>query len=435
MLKRGHSATIEEWLMAAEYLLAHGTEDVVLCERGIRTFETYTRNTLDISAIPVGKKLSHVPLVVDPSHATGIRDKVPPVALAAIAAGADGLMIEVHPRPDEALSDGPQSLVPGQFEKLMRDIEALAPVVGKELSRIPHRPAGPKPSGSISAGPSPEPRETSVPTIAFQGARGAYSEMALRQYFLDPGSAPVACRHFRDVFDSVLSGEAAYGVIPIENSLAGSVHENYDLLVQYPDLRIVGETKLRVEHSLIGLPGASAAKITHVFSHPQALAQCDDYLREHSHWELTPFYDTAGSVAHIAKTGNIALAAIANAMAAEIYGMEVLKEGIETNPRNYTRFVVLSRSDTADITDANMASLVFSTPDRPGALFAAMKVMADAALNLKKLESRPIAGKPWQYMFYVDVEIPTSREDYARAIEMLDGTVEDLRVLGSYRAG
>ena len=137
LLKRGPSATIEEWLMAAEYLLASGTKDVMLCERGIRTFETYTRNTLDISAIPVIKGLSHLPIIVDPSHATGIREKVAPAALAAIAAGADGLTVEVHPHPDQALSDGPQSLYPEQFEKLMRDIEALAPVVGKELLRTP----------------------------------------------------------------------------------------------------------------------------------------------------------------------------------------------------------------------------------------------------------------------------------------------------------
>jgi 3-deoxy-7-phosphoheptulonate synthase len=142
LLKRGSSATIEEWLLSAEYLLASGTKDVVLCERGIRTFETYTRNTLDISAIPVVKGLSHLPVIVDPSHAVGIRAMVSPAALAAIAAGADGLTVEVHPRPDEALSDGPQSLVPEQFEKLMRDIEAMAPVVGKEQFRIIHITVG-----------------------------------------------------------------------------------------------------------------------------------------------------------------------------------------------------------------------------------------------------------------------------------------------------
>ena len=438
MLKRGQSARIEEWLMAAEYLLAHGTENVVLCERGIRTFETYTRNTLDISSIPIVKKLSHLPVFVDPSHATGIRDKVLPMALGAVAAGADGLMIEVHPRPDEALSDGPQSLFPVQFEKLMRDIEALSPVVGKEVSRIPRVrtevAGGPKSTNKPRRAGEPGEAGDGRMLIAFQGARGAYSEMALRRYFHNESFTPLACRHFRDVFEAVLEGNASYGVIPIENSLAGSVHENYDLVLRYPDLKIIGETKLRVEHSLIGVPGATLEGIRAVYSHPQALAQCDDYLREHAAWELTPFYDTAGSVAHIADEGNPAHAAIANAQAAEVYGMAVLKEGIETNPRNYTRFVVLAGSDEAEVPDANKASLVFSTPDQPGALFAAMKVMADASLNLKKLESRPIAGRPWQYMFYVDVEIPPSREGYAAALTTLEAAVEDLRVLGTYRA-
>ncbi len=134
LLKRGISATIEEWLMSAEYVLAGGNYEVILCERGIRTFERYTRNTLDISAVPVVKKLSHLPIVVDPSHAVGIRDKVIPLARAAVAAGADGLIVEVHPDPEKALSDGPQSLYPDQFRELMEAVRAIAPVVGKRLA-------------------------------------------------------------------------------------------------------------------------------------------------------------------------------------------------------------------------------------------------------------------------------------------------------------
>ncbi len=429
MIKRGQSATIEEWLMAAEYLLAHGAEDVILCERGIRTFETYTRNSLDISSIPVVKKLSHLPVIVDPSHATGLREKVPPVALGAVAAGADGLMIEVHPDPDHALSDGPQSLYPEQFEKLMRDIEALSPVVGKEIARLPQPVIARE---TVEATEAVAGHETGV--VAFQGARGAYSEMALLRYFQNEEYAPLPCRHFSDVFETVLQGKCAYGIVPLENSLAGSVHENYDLLLQYPDVKIIGETKLRVEHSLIGTPGASVDTIRRVFSHPQALAQCDDYLREHPDWELTPFYDTAGSVAHIAEEGEPTNAAIANAQAASVYGMLVIKEGIETNPRNYTRFVVLARLEEPDVEHAEKASFVFSTPDKPGALFAAMEVMATASLNLKKLESRPIAGKPWQYMFYVDVEMPSSRQAFEVALAELQSIAPDLRVLGTYRA-
>jgi 3-deoxy-7-phosphoheptulonate synthase len=137
LLKRGISATIEEWLLSAEYVLAGGNMDVILCERGIRTFESYTRNTLDISAIPVVKKLSHLPIFVDPSHGTGRRDKVPPMARAAVAAGADGLLIEVHTDPDHALSDGAQSMFPGDFERLMAELRIIAPAIGRGICLEP----------------------------------------------------------------------------------------------------------------------------------------------------------------------------------------------------------------------------------------------------------------------------------------------------------
>ena len=176
LLKRGLAATIEDLLMSAEYLMAHGADNVILCERGIRTFETYTRNTLDLSAIPVVKKLSHLPIVVDPSHATGIRQKVLPMSLAALAAGADGIIIEVHPDPERALSDGPQSLFPEQFEKLMRDIEALAPVLEKEVSRLPQKSP---PHQQDIALLTPSGTSTRRVRVAFQGERGAFSEKAI----------------------------------------------------------------------------------------------------------------------------------------------------------------------------------------------------------------------------------------------------------------
>ncbi len=427
ILKRGLAATIEEWLMAAEYLLAHGTDNVILCERGIRTFETYTRNTLDISAIPVVKKLSHLPVIVDPSHATGLREKVLPVGLAAIAAGADGLIVEVHPDPAKALSDGAQTLYPDQFEKLMRDIEALSPVVGKEVEKLP--------SGKPVVGAASIPERASGGTvkISFQGERGAYSEMALRGYFGEETEA-VPKKNFSDVFSSVLDGSADFGIVPVENSLAGSVHENYDLLLQYPDIQIVGETKIRIIHSLIGVPEAEIGDVRKVFSHPQGLAQCRSFLDEHPRIERIPFYDTAGSVAYIAREGRKEYAAIANEEAARIYGVKVLKIGIETNPRNYTRFVILSREESASGARPNKASLVFSTPDQPGSLYKCMKVLAEKNLNMKKIESRPILGKPWQYMFYVDVEVPEDVELFRSAVEELKVLSEDgLRVLGTYR--
>ncbi|MDE6351466.1 MAG: 3-deoxy-7-phosphoheptulonate synthase, partial [Treponemataceae bacterium] len=168
ILKRGLSATIEELLMAAEYLLSAGTDKVILCERGIRTYEKATRNTLDLSAIPIMRSMTHLPIIVDPSHAVGIRDKIPPMGLAAIASGADGIIVEVHCHPEKALSDAAQALYPGQFEKLMRDIEALAPVVGKSVAHIR---AAPKPAAEKPAGTKKE-----RITCAFSGKKGAYAE-------------------------------------------------------------------------------------------------------------------------------------------------------------------------------------------------------------------------------------------------------------------
>jgi 3-deoxy-7-phosphoheptulonate synthase len=445
LLKRGPSATIEEWLLSAEYLLASGTKDVILCERGIRTFETYTRNTLDISAIPVVKRLSHLPVIVDPSHAVGIRAKVSPAALAAIAAGADGLTVEVHPRPDEALSDGPQSLYPEQFERLMRDIEALAPVVGKELLRTPrpavsgasgprHGPAG----GAVHGGQA----QAVSDKVAFSGESGAYAEQALMRAFGED-SPRLCCPSFRAVFDAVLDGSAGFAVVPVENSLAGSVHENYDLFLRYPDIAIVGELKLRIVHCLIGDEKAGIENISIVRSHPQGFAQCKDFLDKYPAWQLEACNDTATAVASIAREGATKVAAIAGEAAAKIHGLKVLKAGIETNPLNYTRFVIISRrngNDKAPVPPSlgsdrpNKASLVFSVPDTPGSLFACLKILSERGINLSKLESRPIQGQPWQYLFYVDVSVPETGGLFETVVEELKTRAEDFRFLGSYRA-
>ncbi|GHV69763.1 hypothetical protein AGMMS49928_13610 [Spirochaetia bacterium] len=453
LLKRGPSATIEEWLMAAEYLLASGTKDVVLCERGIRTFETYTRNTLDISAIPVVKALSHLPVIVDPSHAVGIRAKVAPAALAAIAAGANGLTVEVHPRPDEALSDGPQSLYPEQFERLMRDIEALAPVVGKELLRTPRPHLSVESAAVISTGHSTGQSDK----IAFSGESGAYAEQALMRAFGE--EAPrLSVPSFTAVFNAVLDGSAAAGVIPVENSLAGSIHENYDLFLRYPDIAMVGELKLRIVHCLIADERANIDNISIVRSHPQGFAQCQEFLDKHPGWQLEPYNNTAAAVASIAREGAVKVAAIASEAAAQAFGLKVLRAGIETNPLNYTRFVIISRrgDGKGELTAApvppslgsekpNKASLVFSVNDEPGSLFACLKILSERGINLSKLESRPIHGQPWRYLFYVDVHLPAEgpipqnanpRFDvsFEGAIEELKTKTEDFYFLGNYRA-
>jgi 3-deoxy-7-phosphoheptulonate synthase len=443
LLKRGPSATVEEWLLSAEYLLASGTRDVVLCERGIRTFETYTRNTLDISAIPVVKGLSHLPVLVDPSHAVGIRDKVSSAALGAIAAGADGLTVEVHPRPDEALSDGPQSLYPEQFEKLMRDIEALAPVVGKELLRTPRPHRGASPEFRDHAG-----EEAADLPVAYCGESGAYAEQALFRAFGEEAKR-LQTQSFAGVFDAVLDGSASAGVVPVENSLTGSVHENYALFLRYPDIAIVGELKLRIVHCLIADERADMETIRVIRSHPQGFAQCKEFLDKHPGWVQEPCTTTASAAASIARDGAVKVAAIAAEAAARAYGLKILREGIETNPLNYTRFVIIARrrenGEDAALRQGrappslgsgrvNKASLVFSAPDEPGSLFNCLKILSERGINLSKLESRPIQGQPWAYLFYADVSIPEGEGVFETAIGELRAKARDFHFLGSYRA-
>ena len=440
LLKRGPSATIEEWLLSAEYLLASGTKDVVFCERGIRTFETYTRNTLDISAIPVVKKLSHLPVIVDPSHAVGIREKVSSAGLAAIAAGADGLTVEVHPRPDEALSDGQQSLYPEQFEKLMRDIEALAPVVGKALLRTPRSSFSTGRVCNTAKVNAEEAIFENLP-VAFAGESGAYAEQALMRAFGDE-ALRIQTNGFKEVFDSVLDGTACAGVIPVENSLTGSIHENYDLFLRYPDVAMVGELTLRIVHCLIADGNTDMDNIKIIRSHPQGFAQCKEFLDKHPDWILEPYNNTASAVTSIVREGATKVAAIAGESAARAHGLKILKEGIETNPLNYTRFVIVSRrtGDTAPVPPslgsgkANKASLVFSVSNEPGSLFTCLQIMSERGINLSKLESRPIQGKPWEYLFYIDVTIPETATVFGEAIMELKKRTKDFYFLGTYRA-
>ncbi len=428
ILKRGLAATIEEWLMAAEYLLASGTDDVILCERGIRTFGRETRNTLDISAIPVVKELSHLPIIVDPSHATGIRDKVPPMALASIAAGAHGLIVEVHTNPDKAMSDGAQTLWPQQFDKLLRDIEALCPTVGREMARLPERHQEDVLRSHLGKrGVGTKPR------VAFQGERGAYSERAILNYFPDGEVESIPLPRFSDVFNAVLSGDVSWGMLPIENSLAGSVLENYDLLSRYPDVKIVGEIKVRIRHNLIVKPGTKESEIRRVYSHPQALSQCEEYIAGKG-WEPVSYFDTAGAAGMIARESDPSIAAVASAEAAAFHKLEILAEDIETNPRNYTRFAVIAKADTAAPENADKTSFTFTIKSHPGSLADCLTVLKNFNIDMTKLESRPIAGKPWSYMFYVDAMLPEDLSSLSEAEAAFRETSEEYRNLGRYRA-
>ncbi|MEX1314561.1 MAG: 3-deoxy-7-phosphoheptulonate synthase [Desulfotignum sp.] len=419
VLKRGLAATIQEWLMSAEYIAAGGNTDIVLCERGIRTFEPYTRNTLDLSAIPVLRQLTHLPIIIDPSHATGIREKVSPMARAAVAAGADALMIEVHHDPDNALSDGPQSLYPEQFGKLMRDIYTIAPVVGKQLD-FDYL----KKTELIQ-----DLDEDAVKTAAFIGEFGTYSHKAALSYFGDD-IAPVPMKGFRDIFEAVASGRSEYGVIPLENSLSGSIHENFDLLQEY-DLKIIGEIVIRIQHALIAHKGAVKDGIKQVLAPPPALAQCSNYLDQYPWMARVPVAATSQAVKQVKDSGDTGLAAIASTMAAQIFDMQILDESIEDDPRNYTRFAVIAR-EYKGRKRVVKTSVIFSTGNKPGSLFEVMKIFSDYDINLVKLESRPIHGKPWEYMFYADLEADIEKQELSPVRALLEEKTETFRILGRY---
>jgi prephenate dehydratase len=263
--------------------------------------------------------------------------------------------------------------------------------------------------------------------VAFQGEPGAYSEQAVFGYFGKVETLP--CESFDDVFNNVSSRNCNFGLIPIENSLAGSIHQNYDLLLRN-NLHIVGEYFLRVKHCLIGLPGVQKSEIKKVISHPQALGQCAGYLRRLG-VKIEPEYDTAGSVKILQASSDRTTAAIASRRAAEIYGMNILEEGIEDNLENYTRFLAISLDPIAPDTEAK-TSIVFTLKHQPGSLFKALSVFALRDIDLTKIESRPLAGTPWNYLFYIDFAGSETDESVIKALSHLREYALMLRVLGSY---
>jgi len=265
--------------------------------------------------------------------------------------------------------------------------------------------------------------------IAIQGEPGAFShEAALK---LVPGAEIVPCALSAEVFAALDAGAVDAAAIPIENSLAGSVLEHFDLLLKH-DVKVVRETLVRIRHNLIALPGASMAEIERVFSHPVALAQCRSFLAAHPQMKAIGFYDTAGSVKQLVELGGRS-AAIASESAAARYGAEILARGIEDDPENYTRFFLVECSPKAETDpDANKISVAFTLEHRPGSLVAALSALSAIGTNLTKIESRPVPGKPWEYIFYVDCQIGSAAEG-ARALEALCAHCGMVKELGRYR--
>ncbi len=265
-------------------------------------------------------------------------------------------------------------------------------------------------------------------SVAFQGERGAYSEAAALEFF-GAEIEPTPCPSFDEVFEKVESGAVERGIVPVENSLGGSIHRNYDLFMRHR-LHLVGEKIHRVRHCLIGFAGAQLSDITLIMSHPQALAQCEHSI---SRWGIQRevVYDTAGAVKMLKDSERRDHAAIASRHAAEVYGMQILAEGIEDDEANYTRFVVLAREPIVPQRPAK-TSIVFTLKNQPGALFKALSVFALRDLDLTKIESRPLAGSPWEYLFYLDFAGSAADETPRRALEHLNEYATTLRVLGSY---
>ncbi len=264
--------------------------------------------------------------------------------------------------------------------------------------------------------------------VAFQGEPGAYSEEAAFQYF--SSSVRVKpCESLEDVFKAVEQDKAQSGIVPVENSLEGNIGQTYDLLLD-SELRVCGETELRVVHCLIASPETKLDSVKKVYSHPQALGQCRAFLK-HLNCELVPTYDTAGSVKMIKEQGITDGAAVASARAAEIYGMEVLAREIEDNPGNFTRFFVISKQD-APPSGNDKTSIVFSVKHTTGALFEFLKILTSRQLNMTKIESRPTRQKPWDYNFYLDFEGHREDKNVRETLEALESNSLFLKILGSY---
>jgi prephenate dehydratase len=292
---------------------------------------------------------------------------------------------------------------------------ALKHVENTPLFSSPHLPTGATDTGM---------------RIAIQGEPGSFSHEAAMKLVTDATIVP--CSLSADVFTALDEEAVEAAVIPIENSLAGSVSEHFDLLLTH-DVKVERETLLRIRHNLIAISGANMGEIDRVFSHPVALAQCRRFLANHPRMESFAFYDTAGSVKQLVELRDHHAAAIASEAAAHYYGAQILQAGIEDNPENFTRFFLVRRSkDAVTEPKANKMSLAFSLENRPGSLAAALAEFSALGTNLTKIESRPVHGKPWEYIFYVDCQIQ-SPEEGSMAIKALAPHCAMVKELGRYR--
>ena len=268
--------------------------------------------------------------------------------------------------------------------------------------------------------------------VALQGEIGSFSEMAAMQYF---GSSVkiLSCNSFEQVSKEVKTGNASYAILPIENSQTGGINNVHDLLLN-ENLFAIGEVILRIEHCLISHPHIRWKQIEKIYSHPQALAQCESYLRKtFPHCRIIPVYDTAGSIKQIKESGDLEAAGIASRRAAEYYGMKIMESGIEDNPSNYTRFLVFY-PEMVHHEKNNKTSIIFAVVSVPGAIFRCLKEFALRDINLSRLESRPSRRKPWEYVFYMDFEKGLQERETQDALEALKGCTTFIQIIGTYQS-
>jgi len=276
-------------------------------------------------------------------------------------------------------------------------------------------------------GESKRVQEKGLKLVGFQGEHGAYSEVAAHAY--GPGLISIPCPSFHEVFREVESGQLDFGIVPVENSIEGAVNEVNDLLVE-TSLRIAGEATIPIHHCLLALPEQDYRDLKTVYSHPQALGQCRDFISRHK-LEARPFYDTAGAAIMLREQKPSATAVIASKLCADLYHLEILKENIEDNDSNRTRFVVLSREPSAG--DGDKSSIIFSVAHRPGGLYSVLKVLSDADINMTRIESRPLRNDPGTYAFFVDLEGSDKDPKVAAALDAIGTSATSFKFLGCYK--
>lgn len=276
--------------------------------------------------------------------------------------------------------------------------------------------------------------------IAFQGNKGSFSELALAKFFGEEVNE-IPFEFFSQAYNAVRTGNCDFGILPIENTLIGTIHPSFDVLSAHQDLIIIADELLQIQHTLIGFPNTNLEQVTTVYSQIPGLEQCSTFLDSHKSWDRVPFKDTSAAVAHVATHGDTQCVAIASERAAKIYNLTVLQKNIENNTHNYTRFAIIAQKHSpiyeawqhymqAQQITPNVGIVVFSTPDAPGALLQCLKIFDKHSTNLHKIESRPIIGKPWEYCFTVEIDL--ENKDITPILSDLESQANTLHTVGVY---